>query len=82
MAGKGDGNARNSVKLTPRGASKPEIVKRILDAMPEYKANYVFWRYAPECMTCKPAREVFCRLQNRRRVAGAFHRGQLQDVVA
>ena len=44
MAGKGDGNARNSVKLTPRGASKPEIVKRILDAMPEYKANYVFWR--------------------------------------
>ena len=45
-------NARNSLKLTPRGASKPEIVKRILDSMPEYKANYVFWRYAPECMTC------------------------------
>lgn len=59
MAGKGDGNARNSVKMTPRGASKPEIVKRILDEMPEYKANYIFWRYAPECMTCSPAGKSF-----------------------
>ena len=51
--------ADTGAKPTPRGASKPEIVKRILGAMPEYKANYIFWRYAPECMTCKPSGKSF-----------------------
>lgn len=34
-----------------KGTNKPGIVKQIMDALPAYKADYIFWKYCPEAIT-------------------------------